>query len=100
LNLLKQVSEEMFNDQQWQEKILEMPQVLGVDGVSHTGILIRVWIKTAPLQQWSVGREFRYRVRNIFEQNNVEIGKPQTVNYFSSLPFHDSNQQREASIDS
>lgn len=90
--LLNQVGEEMFNDQQWKNKILELPQVLGIDDVSHTGLLIRVWIRTEPLQQWSVGREFRYRVRKIFAENNIEIGKPQLVNYQSQFPILDSEQ--------
>jgi small conductance mechanosensitive channel len=85
LNLLKQVGQEMFEAREWKESILEQPQVLGVDNVSHTGLLIRVWIKTVPLQQWSVGREFRYRVRLAFEKNGIDIGKPQYIAYNTSL---------------
>jgi small conductance mechanosensitive channel len=95
LKLLNQVGEEMFHDEQWKSKLLELPQVLGVDEVTHHGLLIRVWIRTAPLQQWSVGREFRYRVKMIFAENDIEIGKPQLVNYYSDFPFLNSEPSDE-----
>ena len=53
--------------------LLESPQVLGIDDLSHMGMLVRVWIKTAPMEQWSVGREFRLRVRQAFEANKIQI---------------------------
>lgn len=53
------------------------PEVLGVDEVSHAGVLIRTWIKTQPLQQWAVGREFRLRLKNAFDKHDIQIGVPQ-----------------------
>jgi small-conductance mechanosensitive channel len=47
---------------------------LGIDELSHSGMLVRVWLKTAPMQQWRVGREFRLRVRHAFEANNIQVG--------------------------
>ncbi|MFN6452447.1 MAG: hypothetical protein RM022_009490 [Nostoc sp. EfeVER01] len=32
---------------------------------------------TASIEQWRVGREFRLRVREAFEANNIQIGKLQ-----------------------
>lgn len=57
-----------------------LPEVLGIDDISYTGLLVRVWIKTAPMEQWRVGREFRLRVRQAFEANHIQIGKPQWIN--------------------
>jgi small conductance mechanosensitive channel len=79
LKLLNQVGVSMFNAEEWRDKILELPQVLGVDNISNSGLLIRVWIKTIPLEQWSIEREFRYRVHKIFEENKIAIGKPQWI---------------------
>ncbi len=52
---------------------------------SHPGMLVRVWIKTAPMEQWSVGRESRLRVRQAFEANNIQIGRPQWITYNTDL---------------
>lgn len=75
LEILRQLSEQLYSEPEWRDRLLEQPEVLGIDDLSHTGMLVRVWLKTAPMQQWSVGREFRLRVRQAFEANNIQIGK-------------------------
>lgn len=85
LDVLKQVSQQMYDDPQWRDRIPELPEVLGIDDLSHTGMLVRVWIKTAPMEQWSVGREFRLRVRQAFEANQIQIGKPQLITYHTDF---------------
>ncbi|MEH2336982.1 mechanosensitive ion channel family protein [Nostoc sp.] len=73
LEILKQVCKQLYSEVEWRDRLLESPQVLGIDDLSHMGMLVRVWIKTAPMEQWSVGREFRLRVRQAFEANNIQI---------------------------
>ncbi|WP_225910573.1 mechanosensitive ion channel family protein [Thermoleptolyngbya sichuanensis] len=85
LKVLKQVSEDLYNELGWRDRLIESPDVLGIDELDHTGMLVRVWIKTLPLEQWSVGREFRLRVRQAFEANQIQIGKPQWITYSASL---------------
>ncbi|WP_228015706.1 hypothetical protein [Synechocystis salina] len=51
---------------------------------------ITIWIQTAPAQQWSVGRELRFRVRQALTENNIEIGVPRqiyTTNGAANPPF-------------
>ncbi|MEM6716929.1 MAG: mechanosensitive ion channel family protein, partial [Cyanobacteria bacterium P01_C01_bin.147] len=84
LTLLNSIAQEMYRLPEWREKMADPPEVLGIDRLSHSGILIRVWLKTAPLQQWAVGREYRLRVRRSFEAHGVAIGKPQWVNIIQS----------------
>ncbi len=81
LEVLRQVSQQMYDEPFWRDRLPELPEVLGIDDLSHTGMLVRVWIKTAPMEQWSVGREFRLRVRQAFETHHIQIGRPQRVNY-------------------
>jgi small conductance mechanosensitive channel len=79
LKVLRQVCQQMYEELEWRDRLPELPEVLGIDDLSHTGMLVRVWIKTAPMEQWSVGREFRLRVRQAFAANNIQIGRPQWV---------------------
>ena len=81
LKVLHQVSQQMYHESEWRDRLLEQPEVLGIDDLSHTGMLVRVWLKTVPMQQWSVGREFRLRVRQAFEINHIQIGIPQSITY-------------------
>jgi small conductance mechanosensitive channel len=79
LKLIKNVGLEMDKDSQWQEHILETPQVLGVESFGDRGLMIRVWIKTQPLKQWEVAREFRRRLKIAFDQAGIAIPFPQQV---------------------
>lgn len=85
LKILREVGETLYSEREWRVCLLEPPDVLGIDDLSHEGMLVRVWIKTAPMEQWSVGREFRLRVRQAFATNNIEIGKPQRISYNTTL---------------
>jgi moderate conductance mechanosensitive channel len=75
--VISQVALALAEDEQWRDRIWEFPQVLGIDQFSDRGILIRVWIKTEPLQQWDVAREFRRRVKIAFDQAGIPIPIPQ-----------------------
>ncbi len=82
LELITRVAEEMSQDSLWREQILESPQVLGVDNFGERGVIIRVWIKTEPLKQWSVSREFRRRIKVAFDEAGIPIPLPQQQVWF------------------
>jgi moderate conductance mechanosensitive channel len=73
IDVLKDVSRQFYCESRWQDCLLEPPEVLGIDDLSKNGMLMRVWIKTMPMEQWRVAREFRFRVRQAFEANGVKI---------------------------
>ena len=75
--VIHQVAEVMTQDPQWQEQIWEFPNILGVDQFSDRGVIIRVWIKTEPLKQWDVAREFRRRIKIALDKAGISIPIPQ-----------------------
>jgi small conductance mechanosensitive channel len=77
IKLMRQVAEQMCSEPQWQEMILEPPDILGIDELSHDGILIHLLMKTRPSQQWLVGREFRMRVKQALDEAGISLGVPQ-----------------------
>ncbi len=77
LKVIEAVGLEMDRDSQWQEKIVETPQVLGVDNFDDRGLIIRVWIKTQPLKQWDVAREYRRRLKVALDHAGISIPLPQ-----------------------
>ncbi|UFP96093.1 mechanosensitive ion channel family protein [Gloeobacter morelensis] len=92
LAVLGDIARTMYDEPEWHTQMLEAPQVLGVDALSSTGALIRVWLRTQPGQQWAVGREFRLRVRLALEQNHIEIGTPQqALLYKGTVPLPNGN---------
>ncbi len=84
LDAITQLAQEMYRDRDWHSKMLEPPNVLGIDEISYQGILIRVWIKTQPLQQWLVAREFRRRLKLALENEGISIGVPQQSIWYRS----------------
>lgn len=82
--VIEKVATQLSQDPNWQSLILEPPQVLGVDAFGDNSITIRVWIQTEPLQQWSVGREFRRRLKLAFDQEGIAIPLPQRSVWFEN----------------
>jgi len=77
LRLIESIGFEMDKDPQWERQILETPQVLGIDQFGDRGLIIRVWIKTQPLKQWDVAREFRRRLKVALDHAGISISVPQ-----------------------
>lgn len=91
MEIMQSIAQTMESEPQWQEKMLKPAEILGVEQVSHHGILIRVLIKTLPIQQWDVAREFRLRVKQAFDQAHIAIGVPQNKIIQSSDIFNQNH---------
>ncbi|MFN6485167.1 MULTISPECIES: mechanosensitive ion channel family protein [unclassified Nostoc] len=95
LKLIESIGLEMDKDPQWERQILETPQVLGIDQFGDRGLIIRVWIKTQPLKQWDVAREFRRRLKVALDEAGISISVPQQaiwVNDEQSLNFQSNGK--------
>ncbi|HEY9676236.1 MAG TPA: mechanosensitive ion channel family protein [Waterburya sp.] len=87
LEIIGEIAQEMSQDELWREQIVEKPQVLGVDDFGIRGVILRVWIKTQPLKQWDVAREFRRRLKVALDKAGISIPMPpQEVWFNNSLP--------------
>ncbi len=93
--LVKETAQDLYTDPGWQSKILEAPEVLGIDRLHHEGVMIRTWVKTLPSEQWSVARELRRRLKVRLNGAGLALGIPQqTVRIFnqpSGDPFSPSS---------
>ncbi|WP_235335399.1 mechanosensitive ion channel family protein [Aphanizomenon flos-aquae] len=85
LQLIENVGLEMSQDPEWQHQILEKPNVLGVEHFSDRGIMIRVLIKTQPLKQWTVAREYRRRLKISLDAAGIYIPVPQQANWVTEF---------------
>lgn len=77
LTLVRETTAALASDPTWQNKILEPPAILGLDQANHAGLVIKIWIKTQPLQQWAVERELRLRLKLALDQAQIAIAIPQ-----------------------
>ncbi len=81
IELMKQVGKEMFEDPDFKSKMLEEPEIFGVDQFADSAVMIKGRVRTKPIMQWAVGREFLRRVKYSFDQNGVEIPFPHRTLY-------------------
>lgn len=58
-------------------RILEDLEVAGVERWDDSAVVLRCRFKVAPLEQWSVRREFLRRLKSAFDVHGVEIPFPQ-----------------------
>jgi small-conductance mechanosensitive channel len=63
-------------DPEFQPHILEPIEIYGVDGWEPGQLTIKGRIKTVPLKQWTVGRELRRRMAQVFKDRGVVVPIP------------------------
>lgn len=79
--VLRSVASELRADPELGRHITNDLELLGVDSFSDSALVIKALLKTEPLKQWDVEREFRRRVKAAFEKEGIEIPLPQRVVY-------------------
>jgi small conductance mechanosensitive channel len=77
--VLEDVAVGLWRDERYSQQILEQPEVWGVESIYPGAVVIRVALKTAPLEQWEVAREMRQRIKTRFDQEGIELPLPQRV---------------------
>ena len=82
MDLMKQVGDELQNDPEFKDKIIEPMEIFGLDKFADSAIIIKARLKTKPIQQWVVGREYRKRLKYAFDKHNIEIPFPHTTVYW------------------
>jgi small-conductance mechanosensitive channel len=79
VNLLKQVGEDVRQDDAFASDIVSEVQVPGIDRVGNGEAEYLMLVKTRPNKQYGVSRELRRRIKDCFHQNNVQTAGPGRV---------------------
>lgn len=82
VEVLKEVALEMEQDPVYGPVILPPFEVLGVNAFTERAVIVRCRIKTLPIQQWFVGREFNRRMKKRFDELGIELPVPHRTIYF------------------
>lgn len=64
-----------------------MTDVHGILEFEDSAIILRTLIKTAPGEQWFIGREYRLRLKEAFDEEGINIPFPQMDIWVRETPF-------------
>jgi small-conductance mechanosensitive channel len=81
IEVIKQVDEDLRKDPDFSEDILEPMEIFGLDKFADSAVIIKARIKTKPIKQWGVAREFNRRLKKKFDEKGIEIPFPHLTLY-------------------
>lgn len=79
--ILMDLGRELRRDPMFAGLILDDPEMLGVDSLADSAVVIKFLIKTRPLKQWTVKREMLRRIKRRFDELGIEIPFPHRTIY-------------------
>lgn len=76
--VMREVGEAMRADAQWHSRLAAEIEVLGVEKLDNSAVVLRCRLKVVPaIEQWNVKREFLKRLKTAFDQHGIEMPFPQ-----------------------
>lgn len=82
VEVMQGVGAELRQDEHFGPLIIEDLEVFGVDKFADSAVVIKARLKTRPIKQWMVGREYLRRLKHAFDAQGIEIPFPHRSIYF------------------
>jgi small-conductance mechanosensitive channel len=79
MNVMREVGAALRSDPLWRPKTLDELELVGVEKLADSAVVLRCRFKVQPLEQWSVRREYLRRVKAAFDAEGIEIPFPQVA---------------------
>lgn len=95
MELMREVGNEMRKDPIFGPLMLDDVEIFGLDDFADSAVVIKGRLKTKPIKQWDVGREYRRRLKYRFDSEGIEIPFPHRSIYFGEA----SNAINEKLVD-
>ena len=77
MSLMREVAAELRRDPAHAARILDELEMAGVERWADSSVVIRARFRVAPLEQWTVRREYLRRLKIAFDRAGIEIPFPQ-----------------------
>jgi small-conductance mechanosensitive channel len=89
IQLMRDVGKKLREDETFGPLMVDDIEVFGVDQFADSAVIIKGRLRTKPIKQWDVGREYRRRLKYAFDEMGIEIPFPHRSIYFgeASKPF-------------
>ncbi|NYZ13200.1 mechanosensitive ion channel [Azospirillum sp. RWY-5-1] len=76
IEVLREIGSGMQADPAFARDLLAPLEVMGLDKLADSGIVIMARFKTRPIKQWGIGREFNRRMKKRFDEVGISIPYP------------------------
>lgn len=86
IEIMRRQAKELRADAGFGPDILEDIEVAGVEKWADSAVMLKARIKTLPLEQWNVRREYLKRLKGAFEAGGIEIPFPHLTVYAGDAP--------------
>jgi len=74
VEIMRRIADEMQKESAYSHAMIDPIEVLGVDSFNDSTVTIKARFKTQPAQQYTIGREYRRRLKKAFDSEGVELG--------------------------
>ena len=81
MEVLTTLGRELRRDPEFKDLILADPEMLGVDQLGDSAVVIKFFMKTRPMTQWTVKRELLRRIKKRFDELGIELPFPHRTVY-------------------
>ncbi|CDC20135.1 mscS Mechanosensitive ion channel [Clostridium sp. CAG:306] len=81
INVLKEIDEDFRKNSKVKDYVLAPLEIFGLDSFDDSAVIIKARIRTSPIKQWEVGREFNKYIKAKFDEKGIEIPFPQRTVY-------------------
>lgn len=79
---LQAVADEMRDDDDWRPHLIGELEVFGLNNLGDSAVEVRVRLRTRPMKQFGVRREFLRRMKDRFDAAGIEIPFPHRTIWF------------------
>lgn len=76
MQVLMTLANELHRDAAYGSSILDPPEMLGVEALTESAVVLRMFFKTKPLQQWRIRREMLRRIKRRFDELGIALPVP------------------------
>lgn len=83
IDVMKKLGQELKEDPQFGVSMQGDIEVFGIDKFNDSAIVIQGRLKTLPIKQWDVGREYMRRLKIKFDAEGIEMPFPHRTIYFA-----------------
>lgn len=81
LGIMHSVASQMAQDRAFADRIIDEPEIVGVEMLGDSAVILRLRLKVTPGAQWEVRREFFRRIKQAFDETGIEIPFPHLTLY-------------------